>query len=74
MGANTKEEVIITRLRTGHSNLYSTLNIIGKHPTGICKHYQLPETMEHVIISCNKYISERKIMEDIKRLRLTGAR
>ena len=35
-GGNGKEEVVMTKLRIGHSNQNSTLHIIGKHPTGFC--------------------------------------
>jgi len=32
-GGNRKKEIVMTRLRISHSNLNSTLHIIGKHIT-----------------------------------------
>ncbi len=34
IGKSRKEEVIFNRILLGHSNLNSTLKIIGKHPNG----------------------------------------
>lgn len=55
----------MTRLRIGH--------IIGKHPTGLSEHCQVPETVDHVLVNCRKYTSERKdMMEGMRRSGLTG--
>ncbi len=35
-GGTRREEIVMLRLRIGHSILNSTLHIIGKHPTGFC--------------------------------------
>ncbi|XP_072902389.1 uncharacterized protein [Hemitrygon akajei] len=35
-GVKRKEQVVISRLRIGHSNLNGNLAIINKHPTGFC--------------------------------------
>ena len=35
-GISCKEEVIISRMRTGHTFLNSTLFILGKHQSGLC--------------------------------------
>lgn len=61
-GANRKEQVIISRLRIGHSNLNSTLLIIGKHPTGMCEQCQEAETVEHVLKTCRTFNQERQEM------------
>lgn len=29
----------------------NTLRIIGKYPTGLCEHCQVPETVEHVLVA-----------------------
>lgn len=58
-GGNRKEQVIINRLRIGHCKLNKTLHIIGKHPTGLCDECQEEETVNHIFISCKKYILER---------------
>ena len=60
-GGNRKEEEIMTRLGKGHSNL-NRIHIIGRHPTGLCERCQVPETLEHVLVNCRKYTSERKDM------------
>lgn len=61
-GRNRKEQVILSRLRMGHSNLNSTLHTMGKHPTGLCNYCQEKETVEHILISCGKYNQERQEM------------
>ena len=74
-GGNRKEETVITRLRIGHTNLNSTLYIIGKHLTGLCERCQELETIEHVLISCRRYIPERRAMiEGMRKSGLTGDR
>ena len=35
-GNKRKEQVTISRITIGHSNLNGTLHIMGKHPTGLC--------------------------------------
>ncbi|KAG5847791.1 hypothetical protein ANANG_G00129960, partial [Anguilla anguilla] len=61
-GTDRREQVIVSRIRIGHSNLNSTLFIIGKHPTGYCEQCQESETVEHVLIECRKYEQERRVM------------
>ncbi len=53
---------IMNSLRIGHRKLNSTLRIIGKHPTGFCDHCQTPGTVEHVLVNCRKYDTERENM------------
>ncbi len=43
---NRKEDIIISRLRIGHSNLNKSLQMIGKHDSGQCNKCGLPETVE----------------------------
>ncbi|CAJ1048534.1 hypothetical protein ANANG_G00129960%2C partial [Xyrichtys novacula] len=62
-GRSRKEEVAITRLRLGHTGLNSTLKIIGKHPTGNCRSCNLQETVEHVLMECREYESERGVLK-----------
>ena len=54
-----EQESIISRLRFGHTVLNSSLFIIGKHGTGRCKCGQ-EETIEHVMLNCQKYEEERR--------------
>lgn len=48
-------EDIISRMRFGHTGLNSTLKIIGKHENGMCEVCNISETIEHVIINCDRY-------------------
>ena len=36
--------------------------MLGKHPTGHCSFCEVMETVEHVLMSCRKYIREREVM------------
>lgn len=62
-----KKDCIISRLRLGHTGLNSTMQIIGKHHTGLCDWCGIRETVEHVLIKCNKYSEERsKLREELQ--------
>ena len=61
MNSGRRDDIVITRLRLGHCGLASCLNIIGKHPDGLCQCGQL-ETVQHVLFSCEKYRNERQQM------------
>ena len=60
-GDNRTEQVIMSRIRIGHSKLNSTLNIIGKHTTGLYNCGER-EAVEHVVIACPGYELEREMM------------
>ncbi|KAI2644871.1 putative RNA-directed DNA polymerase from transposon BS [Labeo rohita] len=63
-----KEDCVLSRLRLGHTGLNATLNIIGKHPTGLCDWCGVRETVEHVLIQCNKYAEDRrKLIEKLQK-------
>lgn len=47
----------ISRLGFGHTRLNSTLFEIGKHNSGVLS---ARETLEHVMLCCQKYDAERK--------------
>ncbi len=51
------EDIIIYRLRIGHSNLHKSLQMIGEMILVSAIHVDL--TVEHVIINCLAYESER---------------
>ena len=55
---NRREEIIISRLRIGHTGLNRSLFLIGKHQTGKCDCGE-DETVEHVILNCSKYSIQR---------------
>ena len=57
---NRKEEVVLTRLRLGHSALNKTLQVVGKHEDGLCEDCLVDETIEHVLMECSNYEIERE--------------
>ncbi len=61
-GTKCKEQVKMTRLKLGRSNLNSTLFITGKHLTGLCEHCNETETVEHILTSCRRFTQERQEM------------
>jgi hypothetical protein len=56
------EEVVLSRLRIGHTRLNSTLFLMKKHVDGNCGYCIRcsPETVEHVLIHCQKYYQDRQ--------------
>ncbi|XP_042577005.1 uncharacterized protein LOC122136668 [Cyprinus carpio] len=67
---NRKEDIIITRLRIGHSGLNHSLFIIGKHQSGLCTTCSKAENIEHELLHCALYSKERE--ELFKKLRNMG--
>ncbi len=45
-----RREVIIARLRLGHSSLNGNLHEIRKHPSGLCGFCGEIETVEHILL------------------------
>ncbi|MGL4646544.1 MAG: hypothetical protein ACRCVL_05455 [Cetobacterium sp.] len=54
-GRSPREEMLISRLRLGHTGLNTTLYRIGRHPTGLCTECKVLETVKHVLLDCKKY-------------------
>ena len=54
-----KEQVIISRIRIGHTFLNNTLFILGEHQSGLCSCQKL-KTVQHVLMSCRKYDCQRQ--------------
>ncbi len=46
--------------KVGSYRTNSTLQVIGKHPSGLCE-CGSRETVEHVLIHCDKYSEEKQI-------------
>ncbi len=57
-----KEEVVLARLRLGHTGLKSTVYLMTKSVSGKCDDCNVAENVEHVILWCNKYSAERIIL------------
>ncbi len=49
-GKNRRDEIVISRMRFGHTRLNSTLYKMGKHDTGRCEFCGQVESVEHVIL------------------------
>ncbi|MGL5597690.1 MAG: ribonuclease H family protein, partial [Aeromonas sp.] len=58
-----REEVIITRLRLGHSSLNGNLHKIRKHPSGFCRFCGETETVEHILLQCRAYNKEIQMLK-----------
>jgi kelch-like protein 2/3 len=54
-----RDEVVIHRLRVGHSHLTHSY-LLKKEQAPVCQPCNVPLTMEHVLIGCSKYISQRQ--------------
>jgi hypothetical protein len=54
-----REEVMWSRLRFGHTGLNASLWMIGRHETGLCDDCLVVETVEHVLIFCERYGLDR---------------
>ncbi len=67
---NRREDIIITRLRIGHSGLNHSLFIIGKHQTGLCISCSAVETIEHALLHCTVFNKEREVL--IRKLKDLG--
>lgn len=65
VGRNRREESIMTRLRTGHTGLNSSL--AGKHGDGKSAYCGEEETVDHVLLHCGRYRSERGVLQRIWR-------
>jgi len=66
---NRKEDTIISGIRIGHTRLNHSLFKIGKHKTGKCNYCDQAETIEHVLIKCEKHVKERlEFMNEVKKL------
>ncbi len=66
---NEKKDVIISRLRIGHTALNHSLYKIGKHESGKCDKCGQLETVMHIIFECSAYERERvQLMQKLGRL------
>jgi len=60
---------IITRLRIGHTGLNHNLNLLGKHETVLSINCDRREMLEHILIECEAYRTERIVLlEQVKDL------
>ncbi len=60
VGCNQREEVLFTQLWIGQAVLNSTLCLPGKSPSNLCQWCNTLEDVEHIIMHCGKYNSERE--------------
>jgi len=54
---HTQQQKLISlfRLRTGHCKLNSYLFSLGLHPTGMCEHCHVQETVSHCLTNCPEF-------------------
>ncbi len=57
---NRLKEVIIAQLWFGHAGFHSMLYIMAKSPSNLCQWCNTLEDVEHIIMHCGKYNSERE--------------
>lgn len=70
-GRNRREEVILSRLRLGHTGLSKTLFVIGKHRNGECSVCKEEESVKHIFMKCKKYEREReKLKRNIEEIEM----
>ena len=62
-----RDEVLIHRLRVGHTHLTHSFVLHKENPPE-CDFCHLPLTVEHLLISCSKYDSERQKFYNINSL------
>lgn len=60
-GRNRKE-VLLSRLRLGHTGLNSTLAIMGLHENGLCDVCGVSENVCHILFICSKYNIFRDVL------------
>ena len=70
-GGGRREQVVVARVRIGHSCLNEGLRLMGKHDSGLCECGR-SETVEHVLCECVRYGNERRRM--FEKLRRIGVR
>ena len=61
MGGSRREQVVMSRIRIGHSCLNEGLRVMGKHASGLCGCGGV-ESVEHVVCECVRYENERRRM------------
>ncbi|XP_043998578.1 uncharacterized protein LOC122846005 [Gambusia affinis] len=62
---NRREEIIMTRLRVGHTYLNDTLYLIGKKNNDKCEKCGEKENVEHILLNCKTYEREREKLRRI---------
>ena len=63
IGQNRKEEKIIHQLRLGKCRLNFYLHSIDWHENGLCDFCTVPETIQHYLCECHRYISARNCLK-----------
>ena len=62
-GKNQREECLFSRMRLGNTKLSASVHLIWKHPTGNCDACNQKESVEHVLLVCPQYSTERLLKE-----------
>ena len=59
---NRREEIVLARLRLGHTVLTHSY-IIDRLAPPLCPSCQLPQTVPHVLLDCQKYRRQRQLLQ-----------
>ena len=57
-----ENERILFRVRSGHININKYLHMIGKCQSQMCDDCNVIDDLEHYLLNCRKYVSQRKIL------------
>lgn len=61
-GRCRREQVLYSKLRLNQCWLNRRKHILGKHPTGLCDCGEEFETVEHFLLNCPLYVSQRNTL------------
>ena len=56
---NRTNQVLITRLRIGHTHL-THQHLISKQPRNLCQDCKVPQTVNHILLDCPKFAEQRR--------------
>ena len=59
---NRREEIVLARLRLGHTVLTHSY-VIDQLPPPLCPSCQRPQTVTHILIECRKYRRQRQLLQ-----------
>ena len=66
-GKSRRTEIVLNRLRIGHAGLNQYLNRFNMGDSPLCSACLVPETIEHLLLYCNKYTRSRyNMLQDLK--------
>lgn len=67
-GLCRSEEKIVHQLRLGKCRLNYYMYLIKQHDNGLCEECNVMETIDHYLVTCQRYNFERKMMQNMLRI------